>query len=84
MKTVQIPTAILAIDGTKPAAGDPIDLTVTGKVAAINGELAEVEIESINGQPLPDEAGEPADQTDDSMRAMAEEADAKGLPMGSP
>ena len=83
---VRVPLAALAIDDAKPQPGDPVDLTATGSLSSIDGESAEVEIDSLNGQPVPQDAGagEPdAGEPDgDELRGMAEEADR--LPYGNP
>jgi hypothetical protein len=82
--TVPVPLAALAIDGQQPQPGDPVEFTVSGKLDRIEGPIAYVAAETVNGQPLP--AGEtetnPADMTEAEMRGMAEQADA--LPIGSP
>lgn len=78
---VRVPIAALAIDEAKPQPGDPVDLTASGTLSRIDGEFAVVEIDTLNGAPVPPEAdaGEP---DGDEVRRMAEEAD--GLPYGTP
>lgn len=78
---VRVPIAALAIDEAQPQPGDPVDLTASGTLSRIDGETAVVEIDTLNGAPVPPEAaaGEP---DGDEVRRMAEEAD--GLPFGTP
>ena len=82
--TVPVPLAALAIDGQQPQPGDPVEFTVSGKLQTIEGEIAYVAAETVNGQPLPPPESEkdPADMNEQEMRGMAEKADA--LPIGSP
>ena len=78
---VRIPLAALAIDDAKPQPGDPVDLIASATLSSIDGEFAEVEIETLNGNPVPNEAG--AGEPDgDELRGMAQEADR--LPYGNP
>ena len=74
-----VPTAALAIDGTQPEVGDPVDYAVTGRVTRIEGAHAYVTPELINDQPAQAEAeAEPDDMDSDDMLAMAAKADAEG------
>lgn len=78
---VRVPIAALAIDDAKPQPGDPVDLTASGTLSSIDGEFAVVEIDTLNGAPVPADA--PAGEPDgDELRGMAEKADA--LPIGTP
>jgi hypothetical protein len=79
---VPVPLAALAIDSENPQPGDPVDFQVSGTLDRIEGDLAYVRAESINGQPLPAEDTSGEDMSEDEMRGMAEKADA--LPFGSP
>lgn len=79
---VKVPLAALAIDDAQPQPGDPVDLNATGKLSRIDGDFAVVEIDTLNGSPVPPAdagAGEPAG---DELRGLAEEADR--LPIGTP
>jgi hypothetical protein len=73
-----VPLKALAVggadDGTPggapvpPAVGDDVsDVTITGKVARVDGDNAYVDVETVNGEPVPesgeDKSGEP-DQDD--------------------
>lgn len=78
---VRVPISALSLDDTKPQPGDPVDLTASGKLDSIDGEFGVVEVDTLNGAPVPPEAaaGEP---DGDEVRRMAEAAD--GLPFGTP
>ena len=79
---VRVPTAALAIDDAQPQPGDPVDLTASGKLDSIDGEFSVVEIDTLNGAPVPAD-GQAADEPDgDELRGMAEKADR--LPFGNP
>lgn len=73
--TVPVPLTALAIDGTPPAAGDDVSFSVAGRIVAIDGEMAQVEVASINDQPMA--AGPEAD--DRAMMDEAMRADADGM-----
>lgn len=83
---VKVPLAALAIDDAQPQPGDPVDLNATGKLSRIDGDFAVVEIDTLNGSPVPPAdagAGEPAGEpAGDELRGLAEEADR--LPIGTP
>ena len=78
---VRVPIAALAIDEAQPQPGDPVDLTASGTLSRIDGETAVVEIDTLNGAPVPPEAGD-GEPDGDEIRGMAEEADR--LPFGTP
>lgn len=63
---------------TPPAVGDEVNYQVTGKVTAINGDMATIERTSINGQDCgcADEGGEPAEA---GLQAEAQQLDTKGF-----
>lgn len=69
MKT-RIPLSALAIDGEQPQAGDPVDLTASGTLDSVEGDMAVVDITTVNGSPLPQE-GATGDEMgeDDLLRA---------------
>lgn len=76
-KTVPVPLAALAVDGTNPEQGDEVTFTTKGKIASIEGENAMVEVTEVNDQPV---ASAPAPEPDGDEAAMkaAMDADAKG------
>lgn len=54
---VPVPVDALAMPGeddkmNAPAVGDPVQLQAEGKVTRIEGELAYVQIKSVNGKPV--------------------------------
>lgn len=75
---IRIPLAALAIEDTKPQAGDPVEGTYSGTVDSIDGETAVVRIEMLNGMPVPAEAESAAEPDEDDLRRQAAAAD--GLP----
>lgn len=79
---VRIPLAALAIDDTQPQAGDPVDLTASGKLVSVDGDTGLVEVDTVNGAPLGTGEPDADDMTEDDLRTMAEQADA--LPFGNP
>ena len=78
---IRIPLAALAIDDTNPQAGDPVEGTYSGKVESLDGDMAVVALETLNGVPAP--ADTPAAEPDeDDLLRQAGEAD--GLPIDTP
>lgn len=74
--THRIPVAALAIDGAAPEVGDTVEFTLSGTVASVSGEFAEITPTAINGQPIP--AGAPAEPDgDEQVMAAAMAADAE-------
>ena len=57
----------LELAGTRPVAGDSVDLKVTGKILRIVNEIAIVRPETANGQPLPQPP--PANELDELAKA---------------
>jgi hypothetical protein len=55
-------------DGTQPAIGDSVDLTVSGTVESLHGDVACIVPETVNGEPAPpapaDEAEGPTSEHD--------------------
>jgi hypothetical protein len=76
----RVPLAALALEGTAPGVGDAVEFTVGGKVARIEGDMAVVAIEALNGEPLP--AAAPPGAEDDAMLAEAAAADAEAEKRG--
>ena len=71
-----LPVAIesLNIDGTRPAVGDKVDVTVSGTISSIVDQTAFVTPEMVNDQPMPQQAeANPSDQ----LRASAMQADSQ-------
>jgi hypothetical protein len=73
--TVPVPLAALAVDGVSPAQGDNVSFTVTGRIVSAEGQSAQVQVETINDQPIAaDEAAE-----DLAMREAARASDEQGM-----
>ena len=75
---LSVPLTALANEGGTPAPGDAVNLTITGTVASVNGDNAQIDIETVNGNPVDDGDGDEA-QSDPEADAMsaAEAADSK-------
>lgn len=69
-----VPLAALSLEGTAPAVGDAVEFTVAGKVTRIEGGHAYIAVETLNGEPLPQQAS-PA-EADAAMMDEARAADA--------
>jgi hypothetical protein len=54
----KVPVNSLAEDGTPPEEGDTVQYSVEGTVQSISGPTATVKIDSINGEPVSEEASE--------------------------
>lgn len=59
-----------------PAVGDTVDMSVAGVVKSIDGDMAEIELQSANGEPL-----SYSDKKEDKMEDMDEEAMMRGMAM---
>ena len=79
---VRVPIAALAIDDAQPQPGDPVDLTASGTISSIDGESAVVEIDTLNGAPVPPDGPAAGEPDGDELRSLAETADR--LPIGNP
>jgi hypothetical protein len=55
---IGIPIAALSAEGeagaVPPAVGDTVDIQASGKVTTVNGDVAYVKFETINGNPIPE------------------------------
>lgn len=79
MQTITLRTAQVAIveDDTRlvtPEPGDPVTLTVEGRIVSVQGDRVTVALENANGEPLPssnEAGGEPdLDDEGESLRQM--------------
>lgn len=77
MKT-RIPLSALAIDNENPQPGDPVDLTASGTLASVEGDVAVVDITTVNGTPVPQEGATGEDMEEDDLLRAAEAQD--GMP----
>lgn len=70
--TVPVPLESLAVEGVPPAQGDSVQFTVAGRIVSIDGATAQVQVETVNEQPVAmDDAAQ-----DRAMMEAAERADA--------
>jgi hypothetical protein len=56
--TCKVPVNSLEEGGTPPEEGDSVDFSVKGTVQSVTGNNATVKIDSINGEPVGEEASE--------------------------
>jgi hypothetical protein len=56
--TCKLPVNSLEEGGTPPEEGDSVDFSVKGTVQSVSGNNATVKIDSINGEPVGEEASE--------------------------
>jgi hypothetical protein len=56
--TCKIPVNSLSEDGVPPEVGDSVDYSVKGTVKAVSGGSATIDIDSVNGEPVGEEAAE--------------------------
>jgi hypothetical protein len=56
--TCKVPVNSLAEDGVPPEEGDSVQYSVEGTVQSVSGNSATIKIESINGEPVAEEASE--------------------------
>jgi hypothetical protein len=56
--TCDVPVNSLEEDGVPPEVGDSVDYSVKGTVQSVDGGQATVKIDSINGEPVGEEAAE--------------------------
>ena len=56
--TADVPVNALAEDGVPPEEGDQVSFSCEGKIQSVSGSSATVSIDSINGEPVGEEASE--------------------------
>jgi len=49
---IEVPLSMLAIEGNNPSVGDTCDFAIEARVTNINGDMAMVTPEKVNGQPI--------------------------------
>lgn len=80
MNDTCIPAKAVAIDGSNPATGDEIEVTLKGKVTRVDGEQVYFKPETANGEPIAksgdDEAAEGEEPTEESLGKSAAAFDA--------
>lgn len=78
MKVLCVSTESVSLEGTAPAQGDEVDFSARGRVQRVEGDKAYIEVDEVNGAPLPEESAEVGD---DEMLDLAKKADeAASLP----
>lgn len=77
-----LPLSSLSVADTEgntvsPSQGDSVDVTITGTVSRIDGDMAYIRPDASNGEALPGTSTVISDDTNEAgMRAMAAAADA--------
>ncbi len=62
--TARVPVNSLAEDGVPPEEGDKVQYSVEGTVQSVTGGTATISIDSVNGEPVAEEASEtPEEET---------------------
>jgi len=56
--TCKVPVNSLAESGVPPEEGDTVEYSVSGTVQSVSGSDATIKIDSINGEPVSEEASE--------------------------
>ena len=56
--TCKVPLDLLSQDGVPPEQGDSVSYSVQGTVQSVSGDNAVVKLDSIDGEPVAEEAGE--------------------------
>lgn len=67
---VYVSIASLAEDGVTPGIGDEVSFTVTGRIHSLEGDVACVTPETVNGEPAPQAPMSERDQLRGQMEAM--------------
>ena len=82
--TCKVPVNALAEDGVPPEQGDDVSYSVEGKVQSISGPTATVSIDSINGEPVGEEASESPEEeaAEEGQEGQAGGGGAGGGPAG--
>lgn len=60
--TCKVPVNSLEEDGVPPQEGDKVEYSVSGTVESVDGDDATVSIDSINGEPVGEEASESSEE----------------------
>jgi hypothetical protein len=80
--TCKIPVNSLSEDGVPPEVGDSVDYSVKGTVKSVSGGQATVDIDSVNGEPVGEEASESPEE--ESTEEEGQEGAGGGAPGGGP
>jgi hypothetical protein len=76
--TCKVPVNSLSEDGVAPEVGDSVDYSVKGTVKSVSGGQATVDIDSVNGEPVGEEASESPEE--ESTEEEGEEGTGGGPP----
>jgi hypothetical protein len=76
--TCKIPVNSLSEDGVPPEVGDSVDYSVKGTIQSVSGNNATVKIDSVNGEPVGEEASESPEE--ESTEEEGEEGAGGGGP----
>src|SRR5438309_4723041 len=66
----------LSVGGIPPAVGDSVDLTVKGTVSSVEGSVACISPDEINGQPAPSAPGNKNESLDQQGARLGAKAQA--------
>jgi hypothetical protein len=78
----KLPVNSLEEGGTPPEEGDSVDFSVKGTVQSVSGNNATVKIDSVNGEPVGEEASESPEE--ESTEEEGEQGAGGGAPGGGP
>lgn len=53
---IEVPLSMLAIDGNPPQVGDTCDFAIEARVKSVDGDMAKVTPEKVNGQAVEQDA----------------------------
>lgn len=81
--TCEVPVNALAEDGVPPEEGDTVQYSVSGKVQSVSGNNATVSIDTINGEPVGEEASESPEEEAGEESAEGPGGGGGGGPSGS-
>ena len=85
---VHVPVTDLEQGGVPPEEGDEVNFDVKGKIRYVEGEIACVTVESINGQPVsePQEdegQGQGENPEEENLKSAVNQAGSQGGPPGA-
>ena len=81
--TAQVPVNSLAESGVAPEPGDSVQYSVEGTVKSVSGGTATVSIDSVNGEPVSEEASETPEEEQGEEGQEGAAPGAGGGPSGS-
>jgi hypothetical protein len=82
--TAKVPVNSLAESGVPPEEGDKVQFSVEGTVQSVSGSNATLSIDSVNGEPVSEEASEtPEEEQGEEGQAGATPGGAGGTPVAA-